>query len=300
MLFRFNSPKTDLHTVWIGDNLGIDLLSPVNSNGFLILSTDNIFFNSEYVQLARGVRRDVTIANLPYLPQHSLFLSYRRHIQKSAPQQSKDYQTLLAINHDHPIFSWSNFEVSKNKAEQFTWIPYGLGYKLADEKDLTRTEENYITQQENIWQTFHLPLRDSLSLSERGLSVINIPAIYAAGLSNIAHYIRVHYSDYAMAKRYYQKAVAVDPEFELGHLGIGFANVALRDCEGAKTAFETVLRINPSSKQGYLGLYVLNQTCLQDTALDTYLQTSFEDLFHQSIKKAATQAILSPNTTQAN
>ena len=296
MLFRFNSPKTDLHSVWIGDNLGTDLVSPVAPNSFLVLNTDNVFFNSQYIQLAKGVRKDVVIANLIYLPQNSLFVMEKKHITSTLSQQSTDYRTLLQILKSHPIYAWSNFEVSKKKEEQFTWIPFGLGYKIADEKDLSMTEGEFIMQQEAIWQTFHIPFKINLSAAESGLTISEIPGLYSGGLINIAYYLRTHYHDFQKAKEYYVKAIAVDPQSELGYLGIGFTEIALHNCSSAQIAFGKELSINPTNKQAYLGLFVLNQTCLHDTALGNRLSTEFKNLFHEPIQRAALDAIQSDSS----
>src|SRR5690606_28896053 len=57
-----NVQKTNLSDVYLGDNIGKDVLESATKNSILLLYTDNYIFNSIFVQNAYNVREDVTLA----------------------------------------------------------------------------------------------------------------------------------------------------------------------------------------------------------------------------------------------
>ncbi|MDE2025023.1 MAG: DUF2723 domain-containing protein [Patescibacteria group bacterium] len=299
MLFILNFQKTDLHNVWIGDNLGIDLLSPLPKKSFLILNTDNILFNTQYVQLGTHLNSGVVLDNLIYLPKHQFFLTERQKVpRKSLSLIDWDYETFLQIQEAYPIYAWTSFQLTKEKDKQFSWMPFGLGFRVVNPGEPPISEDDFLVQQERIWSTFHIPYRDTLSSAERGLTVENIPATYANGYANIALYLRTHYKDFEKAKEYYQKSIAIDSEFENGYLGIGYADAALHDCEGARQAFEKVLLLDPAVRQAYISLYVLGNTCLHDSAFSDKVAKTYTNLFKGSLQQVTLDAISSGTSSE--
>ena len=91
-------------------------------------------------------------------------------------------------------------------------MPYGFLLKLADEKDLKLTGDEYASQQKTILSKTNA--QDFLkyrNIVETNYNYISILTLYVEAYFNIAEYLSTHYGDTDNARFFLNKAIQINP-----------------------------------------------------------------------------------------
>ncbi|MGH7246384.1 MAG: hypothetical protein ACREGI_05645, partial [Candidatus Levyibacteriota bacterium] len=257
-LFRFNFSKTNLSTVWLGDTLAEDLLSSLPQHSILALEGDTIFFNTEYVQIAKGFRKDIMLVNLNGIQASAALTKEakaRMQKDKKLTEEIAYLESLIDFGKKQSVFSSVGFQFKDKKYGQLSWVPYGIVYKLQSTSGMPN-ENDYLTQQEKLWQTFHDPVTVlQNNPSSHGLTLTDIPITYAKGLINTGNYLLNSYGDSKEAKKYFARSIQESSFIDAGYMGLGYASLAQHNCREAADAFTNAIIINPANKTAYVLLY---------------------------------------------
>ena len=287
-LFIYNFPKTDLSHVNSGENFAIDILSPLPSGSILFLSGDTDLFNSRYVEYVKHFREDVVLASINGPVGDSRYQVVLNETMKSAnilPTDESATRIVKAFNKNYKIFSINEWQ-PKNGNNKFTWIPFGLTSQYARDKNDIPTEDEFIHLTEAIWSEFHVLRKDdSIFLARASLSIADLPDIYASALIRAASFFVTAYDDNHMAKIYYEKALAIDPNYEKTYefLGAYYLTVGQQCGEAAKN-FSKAISLNPLDVTPYFLLYTTYKDCLRNDKEAKKVASSFQVVFHEDFQ----------------
>lgn len=281
-LFLYNYPKTNLSNIWVGDNLGYDLLTPLPKDAVVFLAGDTPIFNSYYVYYALGVRPDITIVNLNVVMQSSYFTKeYEGFIQKNKEFEKfgndAALATMVEIAKKRPVFSMHDLQFAKkeNKKKKLTWIPIGLVRQLSVDGTIP-PEEVYTKKIEKIWSTLHTPIlteKNRLQLANLTLADIKYDYIKAAHVTGSFYFSK--YSNENAAQQWYKKALAIDPAYAETYKILGSYYFQKNDCKTSAQHFAKAIELNRSDQIGYFLLYNVYVSCLRDKEKAKNLQEQF-------------------------
>jgi len=219
-LFITNFHRTNLSSVYVGDNYALDILSTLPQNSVLLLVGDNTSFNSLYLQFAFNIRHDV------YIPgRHEGFTQILKEAGLSE-EEIKNYQiekrsgvekelmasVIAPLLTKRPIFSDTNREMFDSQYGKIVSIPYGLLYKLEFEDNLPYAKEKYISEITKITSLYHInALREHEDLLSYNLILADIKKWYSIAYFRIGEYIFEEYGDLEGAAEFVQLAGELDP-----------------------------------------------------------------------------------------
>ncbi len=220
-LFSSHYSSTDLHNVWIGDNLATDVLMSLPRNTVLLLYDDTTAYNTEYLQLAKNTRRDVfTPTDNPVLGKYirnnkTLFTKVGTLLGRYKDlSDNKDSLVLLMFySLKKPVFYLYLPAYDPEKYNKvIIFIPHGLLLKPADETDLRMSEKDFIKQQNKLLAKTHIgDLISHKNLIDTNYNFLYIRSVYRHALINTAIHLRYYYKDKKEAQVYIDKAKELDP-----------------------------------------------------------------------------------------
>lgn len=298
MLLIYNFPKTDMHNVWIGDNLGKDILSSLPKNTVLLMGGDTALFNTWYVHYALHYRPDVQIVNMNGFGDDPFMTKIQQEFRKANPKvkdpQDVVIQTLEFIARKRPVASATQLQGGKVR---LTWVPLGLTFRLIPKNESMLTREEYLSQTEAIWQDFHLPIRNS-SENLGNLTISEIPTIYSTALLDTGAHLETAYKDSVSAHLLYQKALIVDSDNAKAYAVLGLYELTTKkDCKAAISDLQNALDIDPSFPTSYFLLYSAYHDCAHDNANSINVVKKFDLLFNAYFFKEVKKSLDTNPTT---
>ncbi len=142
------------------DNLGMDVLSPLPSGSILLLGRDMTLFSTQYMRYALNFRPDVIAIHQSRLASPDYQVTLHAIFPDITFAATGDATVNLVTSQypKRPIFSYAPLPVGAG----WSWVPYGLTYKLVDQKTAPNAGTMY---KENlaIWKTLHDPATGILS-----------------------------------------------------------------------------------------------------------------------------------------
>lgn len=283
LLVIYNYPKTNLSTVFIGDNLGSDILSPLPPHAVVFIAGDTVLFNTWYMHYALRMRTDVEIINLNGAIQNDYFNQIRLQVKKSHTHMKTEdliIAILKEIAKNRPVFSIQQLEPTNGK--KVTWIPYGMVFALQNDTNIP-LESDFIKQNNHIWATLHTPDLKKKTKALGSLTISEIPSIYANQILVIGNFFLTQYADAKEAKYWYDKALAVDPDYAKTHEVLGVYHLTItKECTLASQDFSKTLELDPSEKMSYFLLYTTERDCLKDTRSANRVANKFSTSFQQN------------------
>lgn len=161
LLFIINYGKiASLRKDFTAENLALDILSSVENNSILILSSDTPLFNTQYIYYSQKKWPNIKLLHFSklYLPFYAekIPVFYPEIKISQAIKSSADFEQFLKQNMALPIYAKQPFELVSGN-----WIPLGLVYKYIPENSVYDTRM-IIEQNEILWSRYHDPLSGSL------------------------------------------------------------------------------------------------------------------------------------------
>jgi hypothetical protein len=276
VLFKDNFVKTDLSKTQIGNNLAVDILTPLPRNSVIFPHTDTITFNIWYAHYVLGIRRDVKIINIPGAGGDS----YQKYKQKSNKQSTKGI--ILEFKEEVPVFF--TYETSFG-SDDLILIPRGLIFELIYKKDIPQ-KETYIREINKTLSTFHTPRKRTLASSEQNLITPEITTFYSNALIHIGNFVHFKYQDAKSASRYYQEASLIDHENYAAYANLAVSQYkAFKDCANSIKNIQNAIRYYPISK-GYYAIWYFIQTRCNKQLADA-IKSEYRSRFHGDIEDEA-------------
>lgn len=219
-----NFRVTDLHEVRIGDNLAEDLLNSLPKNSLVLIYDDTVVYNTQYVKFSKDIRRDVDVVTdyiklTNYIDNNKMTRGVPQKLEAKYKDIDPITLTLISISYlkeKRPVIYMfiPPYDIGKYKKE-IKFIPYGISFKLADEKDLGQDEEDFIKQQDRLLTNTHLrEISNRKLLIDSNYNFIHIKGIYVKAYFNTALYLRNRYNDEKAAQIYFKKAKKIDEDLE--------------------------------------------------------------------------------------
>lgn len=285
--FIYNFPKTDLHDVWSGDYVGIDILSPLPEKSSIYLVGDTAFFNTLYIRYARNIRSDINLIRLPPVAYDTNYLQVEEQIKKENDgihKYDSSFLALLEIAKGHDLFSYTPITFVDKTYKEFTWMPYGLVYKLVDEDDVNLTKEEFLEQTEHIWDSFLFPKNRGFDDPHmRSLTIAEFPLIYAQSYVAVGDYLILRYGDFETAKEYYDKAIAFEPRVSEGYTGLGLYFLYQEECEKAEENLKRSLSLRTGNEKALIVLYRVYVECFSDETKAKGIADKYYELYKKTI-----------------
>lgn len=287
-LLRINFPKTDFHTLMLGDNLGKDFLTNLPPHSLLVLEGDTIFFNTEYMHVTQGIRKDVNIVNIGVLGKTPALAKTMEEIKKSNKKLSDDeayLQALQKLSSYQPVFSSAIIE-SKKTSSEFVWVPEGIVFHLMKKESELSDLHIFLMQEDLAFSLLHVPQKATLdSLPAHSLTIASLPQSYAQGYVNVGNYLISHFQDIKDAKTYFLKALTIDMSNQNALIGLGYTQTLLGNCTDAEKTLKTVLSIHPDNRTAYIYWYGDALSCFADVKKAQRISDLFSHTFHGSLLK---------------
>jgi len=278
MLFYFNFPKTDLHTVFTGDYLIYDIFSPLPKNAVIVLTGDTIMFNARYVFYALKYRPDIVI------------LDYEHVIDKNLLAD-----LLIKESKNRSIFSI--VPTQKSKGGKIIWMPYGLTYELLASAKEAPTKDNFLNIQTKIWNSFkYIKSKDyqSNKLALESLTISEIKKTYSDAMLNTGTYVYAHYNDKKGAYAIFNKAENIDDKNPNVYFTLGLYYLVEKDCQKAQENFDMAININPIDTESYKYLIYDYKYCFKNDSKANSIIKYYNSYFKTDIisKISSPEAVL--------
>lgn len=220
--FILNISKTNLKNVYIGDNLGKNILSTLDQNSYLFVANDEFAFNTLYMQNAYGYRKDVTIPG-----RNTGFEKFLETSKIMKTEEINDYlienrNTVLQedmyggiaslLESGYSVYSTIPKLIIENKLGTLATVPHGLLYKFTIGKESVPAKDEYFKQQDVIMNGFNLEEFDTNDfIVDYSLTLSAIKKHYADGYKNIANFMKLYFKDETMYEKYMDLSTEIDP-----------------------------------------------------------------------------------------
>lgn len=261
----YNFPKADLSKTTIGNNLALDIVTPLPKNALLFMEGDTTTFNLWYVHHVLKTRQDIGIINPPGVGGWNYLDERVNEYKKSHPtvqNQNILYLTLEELRKTRPIYGTQKFG---HQPKDTLLIPWGMTYQLINQEDIP-TKEVYIDKVEDKLQTMHIVRRETLQLRDSNMITSEIPLIYSNALVRIGDFMTLQYKDYAKSEHYYRRALWIDNENPAAYAGLGLSQYkAYKDCTNAIANMKNAIDQYRVWKAYYFQLFLLYKACNTDT-----------------------------------
>jgi len=284
-LFVYNYPKTNLSKVTIGDDLGINYLSPLPINSILLLASDTSLFNTLYQRYALNFRADVAVLNAVDPGDTNTALS-KLSGDVTLPALSKEQSVALlrnieSIDNKYPVFS----EVPFKGNPKITWVPYGLVYELRRADEPVLTSEQFSSRTNKIWSKLRVPIyTKNPSAAYHNLSLAAIYNTYAWALWHTGVYSVSTYSNYPDYSKYMVRSLSVYPDFHPALASLGtFALSVAHDCPRSIFDYKQALEKDPYNKFYFKLLATGERECHTDNKEISELQLHYKKLFNADL-----------------
>lgn len=264
LLFKYNFNKTDLHNVWIGDNLAYDIVRTLPLNSTLLLTGDNAIFNTWYIHFGLKVRPDINFITMVGNDSvGKLNKNYLKRFPKESNNPDLIVKVLLDLSKRSPVFS--NLQIHPSKGKKTTWVPYGLVYELVSDPKKMPSKEKFLETQTKLWDSF---INKNINLTNN--LAVNIPTIseivsaYSNSLLATGSYIYTHFNDSKLALLYFQKAVKFDNNNSNAYFILANFQMNNLNCKQAMDNLNKAININPLNNYAYYSLYIDHKYCFKN------------------------------------
>jgi len=290
LLFKYNFPKTDLHNVYIGDNLAYDLLTPLPKNAYFMMIGDTQIFNSWYGRYALKIRPDVTLfSGVGNDNFEKIKNKYLEKYPKDAHDVDLAGKVLRDLAKDHPVISSS--KISLMSGEKMTWIPFGLSYLLLGEGKNMPTKEEFVDKQKNIWNNLKNKEFTNEHLSTNSLTISDIPDIYVSALIAQGAFIDGQYKDKKLALKYYEDSKLVDETNRKPYLALATYYTTIDDCKSVEENVFKALDFYPLDSISYFLLYHNYKFCYKNEVKSKQLIETYKNIFKGDLLKDFTEYV---------
>ena len=246
--------------------------------------------NTLYLQNTYGDRKDVNIVTsggLDSLITKNVVLEKKRkeivEQNKKISEQDRNILTLFSFPDSFPVFVNVQEIIDQKLAKSIMFTPYGLGFKVAGQKEKALSKEEFINIQEKIWQKFKLDEDDfQKSVASLGYHMLDIQEQYAKSATNVGDYLLLFYNDVDASKKWYEKALRFYP-YDGANKGLSYYYYTKNDCRTSEKYINENLYLNSKNKLAYKQLYLLYKNCYKDDKKAENIKKNIKEKFKVEI-----------------
>lgn len=218
-LFITNFQRTNFRNVFIGDNLGKDILLNIPEESILLLRNDSLSFNTIYYQKAYNFNESVSIPG----PHNGFEILIKTFVDKDKLREYKivnqgtlDKDNLNAsiapLMNQSDVYIDGFYSLTDSKYGKIVTVPYGLLYKFEFYENLPYPKEKYIKEIKQITDSYQLDeLMNHEEILSYSLILADIKKLYSVAFYNIADFLHEQYQEDQLAKAYLTKSIKLDP-----------------------------------------------------------------------------------------
>ena len=277
-LFFYNMNKTDLSSLWLGDQVGYDFLAPLPHDAVLLLGGDTALFNTWYMHYAKGVRPDITVININGIRDYPLY----KQLEKNNPKldiSTLIEKTITQLTSKHEVFSYDQVHV--RNGDKFTWIPYGMVSKLYINNAHPLSHADFVQLNQQQLNNIHFSYSEE-KINEHNYTVADIPRIYAKAYLAVGNYALGEYKDKDFAIQNYLKAIASDPNYDAAYTTIGIYYLTqTNQCNLAEKNLLKAIGISDYVQLPYFLLYTTYTECFHDKQKANAVISAYKKEFHE-------------------
>jgi hypothetical protein len=282
LLFKHNFEKTNLHNIWIGDNIGYDYLASLPKNSYLFMLSDISIFNTWYVKYVLNFRSDVTLLNSVGTPNlEKITGAYKKQFPKDAKNPDLIIKVLTNLSKMSPVFTTNPLQ--PQKGQKLIWMPYGIVFKLViSEKDIP-DEKSFLKLENDIWDKFKNSNFERNTLSLGSLTIAEIPRFYSNAIVAEAGFLIKHYNDQKLAQLLYQKAILIDEHNPDAYVGLASYQSLKQQCGLAEKNLKLAMGIDPFNSYSHLLLYANYKYCFKDSKKANQVAKEYKQIFRKDL-----------------
>ncbi|MCL5019490.1 MAG: DUF2723 domain-containing protein [Patescibacteria group bacterium] len=279
LFLKYNFNKTDLHNIWVGDNLAYDLMSYLPQNSILVLSGDTPLFNTWYVHYGLKVRPDITLLSMVG---NNNYQKLEENYLKKFPKESKNPALIVKVLYDIsgkvPVFSQLMLQPAKGK--QLVWVPHGLVYELESGSKKILSESEFLKAQSRIWDGFknkNINKIDNPGINSLTISDIN----YAYSIAMVARgdYVFRKYQDSKTALAYFKRAIDIDSNNANAYLALATFQIRNLNCKETQDSLYKAMDLDPFNSKIYYFLYLDYKFCFKNVKKSEDVVRSYNKIF---------------------
>lgn len=291
LLFRANLKKTDLSKVSMGTDFAYDNLRNVDKNALVITYGDTKGFNSWYVHLVLNYKPDIQmiqIGNFGIKNDYFDGIYLRIHKNnKNIDGVELFAQAVKEAYRERKVYSMIPV---KNVEKGYVWLPRGLVFELRHDSDTPGLDE-YKKMLESDWSKINIPVRDSLSIADRSLTISDIPTYYADALTTNGLFLFTKYHDTDYSFNLFNRAIRTDPQYSKGYAARSQIYNDKLECNKAEEDIVKAVNLAPAEIQYYILWYLYEGECLKDENKKNFVASQFKKIFNSDIREAAKKVI---------
>lgn len=287
MLFRYNSPKTNMSHSSLGTSLGKDYLVSLPPNAVLYATGDSTLFNVWYAHYVLAFRPDVEVvqlgglANSTFMDKQVSIIAENNIIISELDTQASN--AMLYVKKTRPSFFTGPYSFKSNNVQL---VPVGLSLQIYDKKDIP-TKDSYLMLSQKAWEKINLPFRNSLKVADTNLTSINTVTLYAEALARTGIFIYQQYKDNSLSLRYLNSAIDVDPNSSRAYAARGTVFFeGLGECKKGEDDLLKAISTNPVEKNFYLLLDLVYRNCYKDSVRERVFRSNFKKRFGKEFLEA--------------
>jgi len=287
-LFKINITTTDLSDASIGERIGKDYLRNLPQNSYLFISGDSVTLNILYVQHVLRFRPDVTVINsqVPSINMRfvkEIFPQYEDSKEDYAGLKSKINQEILA-NYGKR-FTFAGYGATSVEEKGIEWIPYGLSQKMII-GTFDQSEADFIRQTNDIWKKMNFKKFSALIESEKNSQILlTMQRMYGYSAVKTGIYVMKKYSNFEVAKKYFELADLINPSDNLAKFGLANYYFNKKDCRRSEGIMKSVLNENKDVREAYIYLYLIYDECFDDQIKAKQIEKNYELIFKEKLPK---------------
>jgi len=287
-LLIINYSKVDFRNFFDFDILAENYLNSIPEEGVFLPSGDTPVYIVQYAHFAKGVRPDLTVANL-------VDLNGLRYYQKFKQDQlianaEQDFLKTSGARRGFldkyapqlPIFT-NLVGVAQKNLEDYEFVPWGLIYRIYPKGETPSFEDVYKINQQ-LWGQLK-PLTTNLDdpLTEN-YQLMDIMSDYEIRLMELGNYFfsREHYPE---ARFWFNKIFVYHPDSVGALQAIAFSFLQEGQCESSLEYLDKAEGFDPESQKTVLLEARVYRDCLKDEERFKKISQDFEVRFGQKIEE---------------
>jgi len=243
------------------------------------------------MQYAHGIRKDVIVlakADLKNVVVEKENENAKLHTLPFGERGNATIMKAIYLSKQKPIFTML-LDYNELNAQGKRWLmPHGILLKVANRDEQNVAENEFLKKQDSVLRSFTNIEQYPSYQVEQLMLVADIPRTYSNAWANTGIYLIARYKDYEEAKKYLDKALALDEDNDIAYEGYGDYFAYKDECLKAKKYYKMATEKKVLALSAYQKLYRIVTTCSRDDGEAKTIQglvTKFPEIFRGVIQE---------------
>jgi len=284
LLLRNYSTLSPIKDDRTAENLALDIVSTVEEDAILFLSTDTPLFNTQYLYYSSQKWPNVKLIHFtklftPYYPAQISAIYPEIYIPKETDEPEAFFDAMLTHNAGrYPIYSKQVFTTSAG-----SWVPWGLLFRFYP-KGREPKSESIASLNDSLWKGYHDPFSGVLT-KFRHLILNDVLRVYAISHQETAFFLAKNGFDKS-AEKHLLSAISLDPSDTDSYIILAQVYSRLGLCDKSEEMIQKRRQVSGRDDTTTYLLSALNERLCRknnDTA------NRYKKLFEQSVTSDSTR-----------